>query len=239
MDRTAVMDGPRAGAEVLPHGWTAAGVQTVACQAARLSRWSVPALTEKVDIARFAVVEHLYTCPGHGAGCDLIRVGVAAIERHVGMDETFYGLILRRGIPGAAMPRYHRYWTPPPPPWLEDGVVEALALWQIWDRLAAVDRNAILALATHGSYDCAAAALGLTHQSFKDRIWRARRNFLRLWHEGEAPSRIWGLDRPKVNSRPGRTTSVRVTLRRRSRNQAARAARHPARPAEPNRPRVA
>jgi hypothetical protein len=216
------MSGRRGGPDALPFGWTAVDVETVARRAAWWSRWSVPAFSERVDVARFAVVDHLFTCEGHGPGCDLLRVGVRAIDRHVARDESFYGVVLRRaGERGTPMLRFRRYWTPPPPRSMEEGVVEVLALRQIWPRLAEVDRRAILALATHGDVDRAAAALGMTQGSFRTRIFQARRSFLRLWHEHEPPSGLWSRDTPLTHPRGHRTNSIGSTLRRRHRRRAA------------------
>jgi hypothetical protein len=227
------MSDRRGDAGVLPHGWTAAGVEAAARRAAWYSRWSVPAFTERVDIARFAALEHLYICQDHGPGCDLVVVGVRAVERCVAGDETFYGVVLRRrGAHGAPMPRFHRYWTAVPPRSMEEGVVEVMALRQIWPRLPEADRHAILALATHADYGRAAAALKMTRRSFMNRICRARRSFLALWHEHEAPSGMWSRDVPLTNPRGHRTNSIGSTLRRR-RKQAAGAGRNGNKPAQP------
>jgi hypothetical protein len=77
----------------------------------------------------------------------------------------------------------------------EDRVIERIALAQIWPCLRPAHREALLALAAHGDYGLAARALGKPYSTFKADISRARREFLKLWHEGEAPSRPWVRDR--------------------------------------------
>lgn len=91
----------------------------------------------------------------------------------------------------------------------EHGVVERVAVWQVWQRLWPVDRQALAALAVHGDYQAAAAALGLEKTTFHLRVQKARRRFYRWWHEGEVPSRPFAVDRRAA------TDSVRVYQRTR------------------------
>jgi hypothetical protein len=74
-------------------------------------------------------------------------------------------------------------------------VIERVALWQIWAMLRPLHQMALLALAAHGDYARAAQATGHTYASFTGLISSARAEFLALWHEGEAPSRIWATDK--------------------------------------------
>ncbi len=208
--------------EALPHGLTVAALEAVARKAAMFSRYSFPLLPERVDLARFAIVEHVYTCAAEDtSGCDLVALGIRAVERQVLANQTFYGVWLSRSAAthGMRMPRYFRFWTSVATPTRspEDQVVDRLALWQIWPRLAELDRAAILALAQHRDYELAAKELGITHKSFKDRIYRARRRFLRFWHEHEQPSGMWSRDFRLTRPRGFRTNSIASTITQRRR----------------------
>jgi hypothetical protein len=57
------------------------------------------------------------------------------------------------------------------------------------------NRDALAALAAHGDYRRAVGALGISYVASKSRISEGRREFLALWHDGEAPSRPWVRDR--------------------------------------------
>jgi hypothetical protein len=97
----------------------------------------------------------------------------------------------------------------------EDAVIERTALWQIWEQLSACEREALLALAIHDEYATAANALGLQYYTYCARVRRARKRFLELWHEGEAPSRPWGRDRRGAHVCRSGNDSVMGVLRRR------------------------
>jgi hypothetical protein len=209
-------------AEALPHGLTVAELEAVARRAARFSRWSFPGFAERVDLARFALLEHVYTCEAQEpSSCDVVMVGIRAVDRQILANEGFYGVMLNRSAAthGMRMPRYFRYWTSVAAPTRspEDQIVDTLALWQIWPRLAELDRGAILALARHCDYDLAAKELNITHKSFKNRIYRARRRFLRLWHEHEEPSGMWSRDFRLTRPRGYRTNSIASTITQRRR----------------------
>ena len=49
-----------------------------------------------------------------------------------------------------------------------------------------------MALATYNDYQRAAEALGKPYHSFVGTVSTARKQFLRLWHEHETPSEVWG-----------------------------------------------
>jgi hypothetical protein len=94
-------------------------------------------------------------------------------------------------------PNFYRYWwqqfrhTPGP----ETLLIDRIALWQIFPVLAPRYQRTLLALATHGDHDKAAAALGITRATYNGHLSEARRAFYLLWHEGEQPSRLWAQDK--------------------------------------------
>jgi hypothetical protein len=77
----------------------------------------------------------------------------------------------------------------------------------------------IVALARHGTYDKAAASLGRPRKTFVTYLWAARKEFLRLWHEGEQPSRIWGHDFFGIEGYERDETITVRTLRQRKRRK--------------------
>jgi hypothetical protein len=116
------------------------------------------------------------------------------------------------------MPRFHAYWTVTNPQSPEPGVVERLAVAQIWPRLTPRQQDALTMLATVGDYREAAVRLGVTPSTFRVLIFQARRRFLQWWHEGETASRPWGVDRRFGN----RSATVPSASRRRPATQAVR-----------------
>jgi hypothetical protein len=83
--------------------------------------------------------------------------------------------------------------------------VKRTTLRQILAALDPADQATLQTLAATGSYQDAAAALGVTRKQFGYLIIRARRQFFTLWHEGETPSKQWrmaGRD-PEVYRRTG------------------------------------
>jgi hypothetical protein len=76
----------------------------------------------------------------------------------------------------------------------ETSIVEVIALSQILPRLKSAHRDVIVTLAVHGTYDKAAVFLGRPRSTFVTLLWAARKEFLKRWHEGDRPSRIWGHD---------------------------------------------
>jgi hypothetical protein len=79
-------------------------------------------------------------------------------------------------------------------------------------------------LATHSDYQKAADALGKPYHSFVSTVSTARKQFLRLWHEHETPSGVWGHDRRNRPRAEDRRSVTVVTIRRRNRRREARQA---------------
>jgi hypothetical protein len=80
-------------------------------------------------------------------------------------------------------------------------------------------QTVLIALAAHGDYQHAATALDKPYATFVTQIHLARKQFLRLWHQGEQPSGVWGRDRRKRTKPPGASGHAITinTVRRRTR----------------------
>lgn len=181
-----------------------------------ITRWAVRAsLAKAMDYDdRFAaawggVVEHLYACTEPPSSLELIQAGERALARMILDEYRHYGYAGRDGYAGAGSgTNYQRFWWTTPTPSPENRVVDRTALSQIWPRLSDGQREALAALAATEDYHAAAEALGITPGTFTQRISKARAAFLRLWHEGEEPSRVWGTDR-RVGSRSAAQPAAR------------------------------
>lgn len=179
-------------------------------------------LDEQHQIAWSAIAQALYAADERPEPIALVRAAEAELSKTIYDGWHHYGwdYNTHRGL----MARYIAYWnnarvTHDHAP----AVVERTALWQIWHTLTPRHRQAFLALAAHEDYQAAAAAMGLSYKAYTMLLVRARRAFLRLWHEGEAPSRPWGTDR-RQGSKERSVTSVLAARGRRSRGREGRAA---------------
>ncbi|MGW4422581.1 helix-turn-helix transcriptional regulator [Streptosporangium sp. NPDC004631] len=181
----------------LRHGYNLADLHQLATRAL----WRVWGVTvdrhTRYELAWSAIAEAIYAASDDQppSPVQLIGVGQDAIGWHVRAEARHHGL--SKHAEYDPMRGFAAYWEIPvrhagsPEP----GVVDRLALWQIWPELTDAQRKAVLALAAFGTYQAAAGSLGITYKTFKQHIGDARRRFLTLWHEGEQPSRIWGADR--------------------------------------------
>jgi hypothetical protein len=209
-------------ATVLPHGYTLAQVEDAARVALHLCRTHVTTVDDAYDAARFAIIEHVYTATAPPERNQLIRLGRRAIVQYLNDEARHRGIPHRaedRGITVARKPddrsaasgisserhvwetncpvNFGRYWhwQTKPAPSSETRVVERTALAQIWPRLTEAEQRALSALAAaDGDLNAAAAALGISPSGYRTRVSKARRRFLRLWHEHETPSRKWRVD---------------------------------------------
>lgn len=202
----------------LPHGYTLADLHDIARHAVATD-WSHHAADylDRYDIARSATAEVLYAADAPPDRRDLLHAARAALNadvladlRHRGVSHHTYDTALNAV----------RYWTLSQVVHShEDQVVDRRALAQIWPCLPDADREALAALAACDTYQAAAAALGLRYNTFHRRVRLARLRFLRLWHDGETPSGLWGHDR---RAAPGGERAVapalagRMTGRRRA-----------------------
>lgn len=202
----------------LRHGYNLADLDVLARSA--LSRgWARNADRRlRYHLAWSGIAEALYAAEDRPEPSELVHAGWEALSGFLTDERHHWGL----KPDGSERPSYALYWneavrvTPSP----ENGIVERLALWQVWARLRDVDREALLALAVHDEYGKAAAALGLRMGAYYRRVRLARLRFLRLWHEGEQPSRLWGNDRRGAHVCRSGNDSVMGVLRRRERDKA-------------------
>ncbi|MBB2914901.1 hypothetical protein FHS43_006213 [Streptosporangium becharense] len=179
---------------------------------------------ERYEIAWSAIALELYAAAERPTVGDLISAGWNAIAktnadqaRHHGRDRIRYK--------GTTRSSFRKYWgdaaslhTSSP----EGGIVERLALEQIWPMLTAGQQEALAALAVHGSVAAAAQALGKTSTAVHVIARAGRLRFKQWWHEGETPSRPWGRDRrraepathcPAGHERTSETSYVKHTMR--------------------------
>jgi hypothetical protein len=204
----------------LRHGYTMASLDSLAKRAVFESRWQFLPFHEKHELAWSAIAQELYSCQDPPRVRDLIRVGERAIRRHVEDLGHLHGVYYYRSD-APYMARFEKYWwsqaAPTPSP--EDRIIDQTALRQIWPHLNGVHQLVLTALATHGDYQRAAAALNKPYKTFVTQIYLARKQFLALWHEGEQPSKMWGRDiRRRV---PSQRSVTATTIRRRRAKQRA------------------
>lgn len=209
----------------LRHGYNLADLDQLAKFATRRVFGATIHPRDRYDLAWSAIVEHLYTAATRPDPSDLITSGQKAIARHHEIELHHHGVQQHTYAPA---PRHAIYWQgithPAPSP--ETCTVEQFALYQIWPRLTVAERAAVHALAAHRTHQAAADALGVSYQTFAARLAKARERFLRLWHEGEQPSRLWRKDQRAARRASGQTTYrlAMRSIRRRARAAGRRAA---------------
>ncbi len=185
----------------LAHGYTLADLHGIARLAVHAAGRLAGDWHDRYDTAWTAAAVALYEAEHWPPAHDLAHAGRLAIWAAVDDERRHAGYYKRKTIGGQAgpgsSPAFGTFWLefarPTGSP--EPGVVERLAVEQIWPTLTPGQRAALSALATFGDYQAGAAALGMTAVGFKSAIHAGRRRFLAAWHEGEVPSRVWGCDR--------------------------------------------
>ena len=185
----------------LAHGYTLADLHGIARLAVHAAGRMAGDWHDRYDTAWSAVAEALYAAEHWPPAHDLVHAGRVAIWAAVDEERRHAGYYRRKTIGSAAgagsSPAFVTYWlefarTASSP---ETRAVESIAVAQIWPTLTPGQRSALSALATFGDYQAAAVALGMTSIGFRSAVSKARQRFLAAWHEGEAPSRVWGCDR--------------------------------------------
>jgi hypothetical protein len=176
-----------AGREPLRHGYTIDDARRYALMAAN-SRYAPRTLPhhDRVDIAWYRIVEHLYETDRYPSPTHLCHLAAVAISRASANEDHHAG---RDQHTRQVMPKFAKFWTNPHSAGHEDAVVERVALPQVLALLSAAQRDALVALAVLGCRDKAAAGLGLSPSGLDCRLGRARRTFYAAWFEGQTPPR--------------------------------------------------
>lgn len=187
----------------LRHGYTLTDLHHMTRLAVHTARAGEGDWHDRYDTAWSAIAETLYSTDHHVDRHLLVAAGRKAVHRSADRYCQTHGYRGHKTASGAASsPAFRTYWldTTRAAGSPEDGVVDWLALTQIWPTLTVGQRSALFALAVHGSYEAAADALALSRQAFKQLISTGRRAFLRRWHHGETPSRTWRATRDRKGS---------------------------------------
>jgi DNA-directed RNA polymerase specialized sigma24 family protein len=193
---------PGRGDPALRHGFTYGNLEALAWAAVRYHTPSRGLDTsDRFEAAWGAVAECLYAAAEPPTPLGLVHAGLAGLDRlrKGGLRERGRGGRNRDGRDAVAWPAsagsFYRYWTRPAPPTPEETAVEATAVRQVLAALGPAYGEALAALAEHGDYQAAAAALELSQTAFNARVRRGREAFLALWHEHEAVPGRWRTDR--------------------------------------------
>lgn len=169
--------------------------------------------SDRYETAWAAIAERLASADELPTGAQLISAGTTAANR-AGQDHRHtWGMARTWGAAEGGIVGYARYWglarrcaaSP------EEGVVDRLALRQIWPCLSTTHRQVLYALAIHdGDHHEAAASLGKTLVTYRSHLRAARAAYRALWHEHETPSRMWG-----KSGQRGRSSAMRTLINRR------------------------
>ena len=205
----------------IAHGYTLADVHRLTRTAIhRRSAYSACDADERYAAGWHAAVELLLTAEDPPTRHDLVRAAWDAADYETRRAAEHRGVGRTRGdgsrSDGATV-KFWAYWDrgTRTTPSHEAGIVDRIALGQIWPRLTESQRQALTALATLGSYQAAADTLGLDYYAFCRRVSTGRTRYLALWLEGETPRRGWR-DR-RIQTDGGSRQSMSASLRRRRR----------------------
>jgi hypothetical protein len=199
---------------LIAHGYTLADIYDLAVHAVLTDHWrSDINRVERVSAAWSAVAAALCSADEPPHRRELVLLAREASEDVIAQDMKHRGVDKRGATFGEQRVSFERFWFSLPSSGTEDRVVDAVTLQQIWPQLKPAWQEAFLALAAHGDYADAAGSLGLAYGTFCARVRHGRMAFLRLWHEGEQPSSVWGRDKRQGRDNTGRT-AVRVLARR-------------------------
>jgi hypothetical protein len=198
----------------LRHGYTVADARALCLGVVKRQTWHhKTSFDQRLEVAWHAVIEHLYAAAQPPTAREVMHAANRAVNADVQLTDQFHGRNTHNRYAGTKTKGFERFWcntaTTSPSP--ENKVTERVALAQIWPRLGPLHREVLTALADHGDHGRAAAALGVSRRLFTARLSEARQAFLRHWHEGESPSRVW-------------TTGKTTAIRRRRADRARRAA---------------
>lgn len=198
------------------HGYNLADLEMLARAAVAAAYSQVQDYLDRYDTAWFAIVEALYTAEQRPEPWQLKHAGVTAVNREGQDHGRHHGHDRRTPEAGYEAARgFLRYWELDSRPTgsCEERVCDQLALWQIWPTLSETHRAVLLALAAHEDQQAAANAVDKSYGCFGSHLKDARRGFLKLWHEGEEPSRLWGKNDRRRSSKYAGTKILAVRRR--------------------------
>lgn len=178
------------------HGYTLAALDDLAGRVVRANMhwWPAGDRADQHAAAWEGIADALCAASDPPSQRDLMEAGRSALAAEVKATMRHRGQRRDATNNGANFGRYWDWHTAPAPS-PETAVTERLATGQILAALTSRQRQAVAMLAARGDYLLAAQALGIRPQTYRSLLGRARKDFLALWHEGEAPSRLWGCDR--------------------------------------------
>jgi hypothetical protein len=169
-----------------------------------------------MDTAWSAIVEYLYASEERPARRDLLREGMDAIGSYFRSENHHHGIPQDRNRHDFGV-NFERYWRTfsGPTHGPEERIIEHIALVQVWEALTPAAKAIFTALAAWEDYELAAEATGGTPREFYSRVSYSRKMFLKLWHDGETPSRPWGHDRRRTKKDASPRHTARIIRQRR------------------------
>jgi hypothetical protein len=187
---------PAASVEDPMHGFTLEDLNGLTAAVLRMDRWRAADATDRYEAVWHALAEHLCVSASAPTRREMITVGIRASDRHVTNEMHHLGRVYDPSGGTREMPGFTRFWGAHHAPSPERRVVEGLAVEQIMPRLTPRQRQALQALAVHGDYQTAAAAIGSEYKTFNSILKQGRRRFYACWHQGETPPKSpWRKDR--------------------------------------------
>lgn len=213
------------------HGVTLRDIHVAALRAVDAAHTRGANHVHRYETAWSAIAEHVWTAGETPPFRDLVAAGIHAVDAEMRREPHHHGYARADGggglmkaasvywwdhcaEAGSGEPR-DRWWgqsarIPSP----ENAIVERLALAQILPALTPGQRDALNALATHGTHAEAAGMLGIAPAAFRQRVRIGRDRFFALWHEGESAPALWRVDRRTPE--PKRRRNLRSASGRRS-----------------------
>lgn len=182
----------------LCHGYTLDDLHAMTRSSVAADRLMAAPACQRYDTAWAAIAEHLVAANDRPERRELIQVGWQAIYREVrdGLRQRGHRDGEREWVSGQpTMPRFVQFWGAGVTPSHEDWVVERVALTQVLTLASDLYVDALTALAVHGDYERAAAALGINYSTLTVRLSTIRQRILAAWHEGETPRQVQRTDR--------------------------------------------
>jgi len=150
---------------------------------------------ERTALAWEGIVTALYGATTRPTSAMLMQAGTRAVLAWSSATQRSHGVRWHHPWAGpGSSPRFAKYWWHPVTPSPEEEIVEKLALVQVWPTLTPLQQESLVALAVHGTYIDAAAAVGVGYFTFYGRVREARRRFFKSWYQHQTPAAPPGYD---------------------------------------------